>query len=156
MAEVFFFFLFLYAFLYKGQRTSVVIVPTLSLMQDLMRRATMHGILCTNQTEIAHQVSLLFITHEAAVQNVTTDAIFQLQSSDLLGKIFIDEAHLFATEGDFRPSFRQLPLEYFESMFPNHLVSSILQRTNVPPLSMHKAIKPSEFWTFVEIKECHK
>lgn len=41
---------------------------------------------------------LLFITPEAAVQNVTTDAIFQLQYSNQLGKIFINEAHLFATE----------------------------------------------------------
>ena len=107
MAKVFFFFL--YAFVRKGQHTSVVIVPTLSLMQDLTCRAKMQGILCTNQTEIAHQVSLLFITPEVAMQNVTTDAIFKLQYSNRLGKIFINEAHLFATEGDFRPSFRQLP-----------------------------------------------
>ena len=33
---------FLYAVVHKGQRTTVVIVPTLSLMQGLMRRATMH------------------------------------------------------------------------------------------------------------------
>ena len=55
----------------------------MSLMQGLMRRATMHGISCTNQTEIAHQVSLLFITPEAAVKNVATNAVIPLTWDNL-------------------------------------------------------------------------
>ena len=43
------------------------------------------------------------------------------------------------------------PIQYFESMFPNRLVSSILQWTNAPPLTTYKVIKPSEFWVFIAI-----
>ena len=44
------------------------------------------------------------------------------------------------------------PIQYFESMFPNHLASSILQWTNATPLATGKAIRPSEFWAFVAIQ----
>lgn len=55
------------------------------------------------------------MTPEAAITNEFQQTVTKLHFYKQLGKIFIDEAHLFSTKGDYRPTFRQLPLLTFLS-----------------------------------------
>ena len=89
--------------------TSIVVVPTISLRCDLLRRARSLGILCSDDAEKMNGVRLVFVTPEAAAGEAVRDQIIHLYSRKQLGAIFLDEAHLFSTQSQFRPTFRQLP-----------------------------------------------
>ena len=52
---------------------------------------------------------LVFVTPEAAAADAVRDQIIHLYSRKQMGAIFVDEAHLFSTQSQFRPTFRQLP-----------------------------------------------
>ena len=103
---------FLYSFVYP-HLTSVVIVPTVSLKQDLMRRAEERGISSSDDFSEGGDVSLLFLTPEAAAERSVRDALAQLYCSRRLGRVFIDEFHLFSLDSEYRPHFRELPLLTF-------------------------------------------
>lgn len=86
------------------------IVPTIALKSDLMRRTRDHGIPCTDNP--AANVScerIISVTPEAATGEVLRSQLMKLYCSKRLGSIFIDEAHLFSMQTQFRPTFRQLP-----------------------------------------------
>ena len=86
---------FLYA--YKNSTVkNVVIVPTISLQVDLIRRARGHCITAINDPSTGANYSLLIVTPEAAITNTFRDAITHLHCLKQLGKNFIDEAHLFS------------------------------------------------------------
>ena len=91
-------------------KTNVVIVPTISLKEDMKRRAQCHGILCSDIIPSDGHVSLLLLTSEAVTQRAVRDELFRLDSSSLLGCICTDEFHLFSMDRVYRPSFCQLPL----------------------------------------------
>ena len=83
---------FLYASMHT-ERTSFVIVPTVSLVCDLMRRAKSHGIRCTNDASKVSNEHLVFVTPEAAATSVAVRAqLMQLYCKKRLGTIFVDEA----------------------------------------------------------------
>ena len=60
---------FLYVAMHTD-RTSFVIVPTVSLVCDLMRRAKSQGIRCTNDASKVSNEHLEFVMPEAAVTSV--------------------------------------------------------------------------------------
>jgi hypothetical protein len=79
---------FLYAAMHT-ERTSFVIVPTVSLVCDLMRRAKSHGIRCTNDASKVSNEHLVFVTPEAAVTSVAVrEQLMQLYCKKRLGTIF--------------------------------------------------------------------
>ena len=103
---------FLYAEKHRSV-TNIVIVPTVSLQCDLMRRAKSHGISCTDEPDNVRDERLVFVTSEAAVNPQFHKRLISLCSAQRLGRIFIDQVHLFSTEGRFQPAFQQLPLLTF-------------------------------------------
>ena len=105
---------FLYAYANRHRLiTSLVVVPTVSLRQDLLRRGEEHGILCSDILTADTCAKLVFLTPEAVVVGATRDTIARLHCSNRLGRIFIDEVHLFSTDDDYRVAYRQLPLLTF-------------------------------------------
>ena len=89
--------------------TSIVVVPTVSVMKDLTRRAENHNISCSDEPgSVTHQ-RLVFVTPEMASGNTFyLQLVHRLYGAKQLGKIFVDEAHLFSTEIGLRPAFREL------------------------------------------------
>jgi superfamily II DNA helicase RecQ len=79
----------------------------------MKRQAFEHDISCTNDPSSFSNQSLLIITPEGVVANEVKEMMIKLYSSNQLGRIFVDEAHLFSTDYDYRPSLRQLPLLAF-------------------------------------------
>ena len=125
---------FLYSFKYSTL-TNIVIVPTLSLQSDLKRRAECHRISCSISLSLVANEQLVILTPEAVISQEGSELIMRLYGADQLGKIFVDEVHLFSTDGEFRPMFRQLPtLRFMPVSFvlmtataPEWVVSDILK-----------------------------
>lgn len=93
-----------------GGGTVLVIVPMLSLIEDLEIRARGFNLsTCADYTSFNGQ-KILFATPESAFSSSFRGLIRQLVDSKLLSKIFVDEAHLFCTDSGYRRSF--LELEY--------------------------------------------
>ena len=99
---------FLYA-VKNPHKSSILIVPTIALKKDMKRRAHEHGVTCTDNLETAKDESLVVITPEGAESSRLRTFIVHLHASNRLGSVFIDEAHIFSTECDFRPCVRRLP-----------------------------------------------
>ena len=98
-------------FLYAARHpciTSIVIVPTVSLMADMARRARSQGISCSEDASSVTDENLVLVTPEGAESRQFWNLIIQLHASNRLGVLFIDEAHVFSTECDYRPSVRRL------------------------------------------------
>eukprot|EP00731_Ephydatia_muelleri_P032353 Em0023g860a len=98
-------------FLYAARHpciTSIVIVPTVSLMADMARRARSQGISCSEDASSVTDENLVLVTPEGAESREFWNLIIQLHASNRLGVLFIDEAHVFSTECDYRPSVRRL------------------------------------------------
>ena len=94
--------------------TSVIIVPTVSLKQDLLRRAEEIGISSYDDLSPNGNMSLLLLTTEAAAaERSAIDTLAQLYCSRCLGRVFVEEFHLFSLHSKFRLHFRELPLLTF-------------------------------------------
>ena len=74
-----------------------------------MRRAKNQGISCTDELDFFWDKRLVFVTPKAAVGAQFRKLLMNLCCADRLGRIFVNEAHLFSTDGKFRPAFRKLP-----------------------------------------------
>lgn len=96
---------FSYAKAHPG-KTAVVVVPLVSLQADMMNRAREHGISSAAQFEPERSIQLYFWTPEYAMSSIKFLADLSLR--EMLGRIFIDEAHLLITGADFRPCLREL------------------------------------------------
>ena len=99
---------FLYV-LQNSTKTSPVIVPTLALQADLLRRARHHNISSTGDPHNVTNERLIIVTPETACTNGFRELLMRLQHGNQLGKIFVDEAHVYSTDCDYRPALRQLP-----------------------------------------------
>lgn len=74
-----------------------------------MRRVASHGIASSDQLGDITGQNLVFVTPKAVTRDSFHDKIISLSMAKQLAKIFIDEAHLYCTESEFRPMFRELP-----------------------------------------------
>jgi late competence protein required for DNA uptake (superfamily II DNA/RNA helicase) len=106
---------------------TVVIVPTISLQEDICRRAREVGILAHREASSARGGGLLVETVEAAVLPSFHHKLVALHNSKQLSRIFIDEVHMFTTNAKFRPAFRLLPQLLFLA------VPVVLMSATAPP-----------------------
>lgn len=87
--------------------TSIVIVPLTSLIVDLVRRAHSLGLTaCSDIGDLRPLPSLLFLTPDAAWGS--RGVIARLYADKALGRLFLDEAHVYSLDADFRPLLRHL------------------------------------------------
>lgn len=103
--------------------TTIVIVPLVSLQNDMLRRCSEHQITSKIWTESSRFASpvLLFVTPESAVTKAFMDYVSTLIYSHKLDRIVFDECHsVIFGGGDFRPRF--------------HDLKHLLQRTGVQVL----------------------
>ena len=89
-------------------KTIVIVMPTISLKNDLLARARRHGISCNLDFREFKGEQLVLVTPEAATVKEFRTFFMSLYSQRQLGRLFIDEAHLYST-ASYRPSFRMLP-----------------------------------------------
>lgn len=112
-------------------KTSLVITPTISLMQDQTHELSLKGITSTllgsAQTdpsaegrvfEGGEHVSVLFVTPEwlFSEERKNLDKLQQMHREDRLALITIDEAHLVQESQDFRQCYRKC--ETLSTLFP--------------------------------------
>ena len=89
-------------------RFNVVVVPTISLRNDLVRRATELGISAVGSKSEFNGHKLLVLTVDAAVSR---DVLFWLMGkveSQSLNKVFIDEAHCYVLDAEYRSAMTEL------------------------------------------------
>lgn len=91
-----------------SQKAVLVVVPTVALRSDLARRAALHGLsFCFGISQYRNE-RLILATTDAVTQS---DFLFHLQRlsrEHKISKIFIDEAHCFVTDSDFRSPMSRL------------------------------------------------
>lgn len=89
--------------------TSVVIVPTVSLKENLYERALGHGInACADHTKFTRQ-ALLIVVANAVEDCGFMELLFQLKINNKLFKIFVDEVHCFPLARSYRIGYQMLP-----------------------------------------------
>ena len=94
----------------KVGKTSFVIVPTISLKEDMVRRAKDYGFSIESDWEhFSHQRLMVLVT-DAAVTVKSFGMISKLSQSKILDRIFIDEAHCFVTDSSYRDCMLDLPI----------------------------------------------
>lgn len=90
-------------------RHSVVLVPTLSLRDDLKRRADQLQIsCCSNFMDYQHEALLVAVTDELGRGDFIVLLASLCSDRRTFGKIFVDEAHTFASDISYRSSMRML------------------------------------------------
>ena len=88
---------FTYAFKYANT-TSLLVMATISLRQDLARRAENLGVSCSCTPNLGTREQLVIVTPEAVVQgSKVTELLNRLHGTRQLGRIFVDKAHIFST-----------------------------------------------------------
>ena len=156
---------FTYAVKYANT-TSLLVVPTISLKQDLARRAQNLGVSCSCTPLTVTREQLVIVTPEAVVQgSEVTELLTRLHSSGQLGKIFVDEAHMFSTECGYRPLYRQLPgplgsfsspLVLMKATAPQWIVEDLMQNFFGPAHMLYSLVirqttsRPNLAYTFDE------
>ena len=91
--------------------TTVVIVPTISLREDLLARCQRAGLLCTawNARSPNSHSSIMLVTPEGAVSHGFQDYLNRLKATQQLDRLVIDECHVVLdNHGSFRPKIQRL------------------------------------------------
>jgi superfamily II DNA helicase RecQ len=88
--------LFLLPAFYQSNTTTVVIVPTIALREDMIRRCTENGISCHQWVEgpPVSQVQVLLVTPESSFTNKFHGYLHTLQHNGSLTRVVIDECHV--------------------------------------------------------------
>jgi len=145
------------AHFHRGEAT-IVVVPYISLKEDLLRRLNQVGVSARSFDDVQHNMtyhSVIVVVMESTTTNVFHSFMQHLSARHLVARTFWDEAHLIVleSEADFRPwreAIRQWPtreprvflsatlphevrrqLEDLASLEP-HSVRTISASTNVP------------------------
>jgi superfamily II DNA helicase RecQ len=91
--------------------TTIVVVPTVSLRQDMQRECEQAGISCVpwNSHRPPETARIVLVTPESAVKKGFRSYIGRLQERNRLDRIVIDECHtILDSQEDFRPSMAEL------------------------------------------------
>ena len=91
--------------------TTVVIVPLISLQQDLMERCEAMGVPCATwqSSNPAHWAKIVLVTPEAAVEPAFHRFLNQKSTTGQLDRIVFDECHLILDATDeWRPKMREM------------------------------------------------
>lgn len=87
----------------------LVIVPLISLINDLVRRSRHAMINCVSAMEdILPDTRIVFLTPENFIQDSTVHQIHRLSELGTISKIFIDECHFAVIDRDFRTSYNRV------------------------------------------------
>jgi superfamily II DNA helicase RecQ len=100
---------FLYAFQYPSKAV-LVVVPTISLQVDLVKRSLSFGVSATGECGEWDCGKILFVTPEAVDTPSFYRKLMELGNRGVVGRLFVDEAHYYFLQGDFRPSCKKLSL----------------------------------------------
>ncbi len=114
---------------------TVVIVPTRSLQKQLLDVARSCGIQSSSPKLKNDSSHFVVVTPEHLLKTKKKELLATLIGLKMLGRIFIDEVHVFHTDSDFRPFLRNLSsLSYFDipitlltASAPNHIISDCLE-----------------------------
>lgn len=117
-------------------RKFIVIVPRISLVEDLNRQALklgLNSIIWTPDSNI--NANLIFISIENAVLDIFTSYIYTLKASNFNITIYFDEAHLIVLEPTFRPKLKglssivalELQLVFISATLPISLIDILEQ-----------------------------
>lgn len=90
---------------------TVVVIPMISLRQDLRRRCDQLGIKCAewNSRRPQGSVSIMLVTPESAISKAFQRYLMTMQASHQLERVVIDECHVVLdSRGDFRPKLQRL------------------------------------------------
>ena len=116
-----------------GGKVMVVISPLLALKADFMARCRSAGLsVCGDSSQFSGQ-TVLVLTPEAALSHTSKDLLHRLSRNQQLGRIFIDEVHLFLTDGMYRDALTALPKLGF-------LDAPLILLTATCPVSMQKEL----------------
>ena len=89
----------------------IVVIPMISLRQDIQRRCQAVGLLCA-EWDYRHPqsgVSIMLVTSESAVSQAFQGFILRMRASHCLERIVIDECHtVLDSREDFRPKLQRL------------------------------------------------
>jgi superfamily II DNA/RNA helicase len=97
-----------YAQSYSNDRVAVVFVPTVALKEDLLQRALDLKLYATADIDQHQKASIIFLTIDQVKQERTRNVLHLLCATGRLGKLFLDEAHCFHTDFNYRPLMRFL------------------------------------------------
>ena len=87
----------------------VVVVPLLSLIDDLVRRSELARITVVKSLDdVTPNTSIVFLTPESFIKDSTVKQIHELSELGKLTKVFIDECHFAVIDKDFRTSYSRL------------------------------------------------
>lgn len=124
----------LYAFA-QYTNVSLVIVPTVSLQQHLIERCRNAGIRTIGKVRLFDQGVKLIIATPENVQDPESIKILRgLSVNDLLGRIFIDEAHEFVKSASYRLAMVEVPRLIFN-------LAPIVLLTATAPDWIHSTLK---------------
>lgn len=98
--------IFLAAFA-DAQSSQLVLVPTISLQQDLTHRARESGLTVVTRLEEYRGESIILLTPEAA--RSSSSILLQLTLEKKISRIFIDEAHIVSIDTEWRSSLSEMP-----------------------------------------------
>ncbi|KAL8686415.1 MAG: hypothetical protein Q9218_007122 [Villophora microphyllina] len=129
---------------YEASEITVVIVPLISLRQDLARRCQTHGINCREypiSPSDLDDLKILLVTPEVFVRPEFRDLLNRLRTANRLDRIVLDECHLLL---DRDPSFRTAFLQLWELAL---VETQLLFLTATMPPS-----RESDFWRALRLR----
>ena len=155
----------------RMQRMAIVVVPTVALAKDQLKRseavfsktytttrpAAYYGDLHDSEKDAIHrgvsngQISILYISPEALLQQKFKTNVLEAAKNGLVGMLVIDEAHLVVQWGrHFRPEFQLLASfrDQLEKASPSGLQTLLLSATlTQDDTEVLKKVFASEFFT---------
>jgi superfamily II DNA helicase RecQ len=93
------------AHLYDNGKTTLVVLPMLSMHEQYLHWCTLQNILCDNWSPHMSETNspaIVLVPVELSESQLFRDYARRLFGLDLLARMFIDEAHLFETHASFR------------------------------------------------------